>query len=271
PAEGQAVVTTAAAAPAGFPLRYITCGGALLSPELRSAVRSNLGGAIVTQGYGLTETTSIIAGGSWVEPKPGAVGVLYPNTQAKIFDPVSGKGPDKFGELYVRGPQVMQGYLASEPRSLAPDDFLATGDYVKVSGDGHVYIVDRVSDMIRTSQGALVAPSVIEMRLATHPEVADVAVVHLSSSDGDATSGCDTTVAFVELRPDPSSFTGSSAHQCPGERQEQEKAASEILMWYKQRLAATKLSDTELRNLWTSNELVPLLRQLDLRIQVINK
>ena len=82
-------------------LKYITCGGALLPIGLKHEIQQALS-VKITQGYGMTETTSIIAGGSWTEPENGAVGVLYPNTEAKVLDIQTGKGKTIYINLYLK-------------------------------------------------------------------------------------------------------------------------------------------------------------------------
>jgi acyl-CoA synthetase (AMP-forming)/AMP-acid ligase II len=98
-----------------------------------------------------------------------------------VVDPVTGDalGPGEAGELWVRGPQVMAGYL-NRPDATAevldPAGWLRTGDLGHVGAGGHVVIVDRLKELIKVD-GYQVAPAELEALLLTHPLVADAAVV----------------------------------------------------------------------------------------------
>jgi acyl-CoA synthetase (AMP-forming)/AMP-acid ligase II len=111
---------------------------------------------------------------------PGSVGRVMPNTELRVVDPEGGSdlGPGERGELWVRGPQVMAGYL-DRPEATAgiidADDWLKTGDLGYVDSDGNVFVVDRLKDLIKVSAYA-VAPAELEALLLTHPGVADAAV-----------------------------------------------------------------------------------------------
>ena len=163
-------------------LELVVCGGAPLPAAAQRALAARLPGATVGQAYGLTETTVGVsmpdrAAGS----VPGTVGQVIPNTELRVVDPETGRdlGPGQPGELLVRGPQVMAGYLGRPEATaamLGPDGWLRTGDLGLVDGDGNVVIVDRLKELIKVS-GWPVAPAELEALLATHPAVADAAVV----------------------------------------------------------------------------------------------
>ena len=87
------------------------------------------------------------------------------------------------GELIIRGPQVMQGYLnrAVETRNVVKDGWLYTGDIAKMDADGYFYILDRKQEMIISATGLNVYPHEIEEVLYTHPKVKDVAVIGVPS------------------------------------------------------------------------------------------
>lgn len=119
-------------------------------------------GARATQGYGLTETSPVIC----MNPtKPGAAGKLLPNMEGMVMDPESGEGPlplGSWGELYVRGPNVMLGYLGREDATaqvLRADGFLRTGDMAKFDEEGNIWIGDRLKEFIKVKgfQGESVA------------------------------------------------------------------------------------------------------------------
>jgi len=116
-----------------------------------------------------------------VRIKPGSVGVLAPNTEALILDPATGEavGHGVQGELWVRGPQVMAGYLNNPTETASTvdgDGWLHTGDLGWVDTDGHFFIADRIKELIKY-KGFQVPPAELEGLLLTHPEVADAAVI----------------------------------------------------------------------------------------------
>jgi acyl-CoA synthetase (AMP-forming)/AMP-acid ligase II len=163
-------------------LRHVFSGAAPLGADLARAVTRRLGCRML-QGYGMTETspTTHINCGPAAERNPGSVGGLTPNTEARIVDPVTGQdlGPDQPGEIWVRGPQVMKGYLGRPEATAAlidGDGWLHTGDIGSVDSDGHFYVVDRLKELIKY-KGCPVAPAELEALLLTHPAVADAAVI----------------------------------------------------------------------------------------------
>jgi 4-coumarate--CoA ligase len=119
--------------------------------------------------------------------KPGSVGVTAPNTEMMIVDFVTGDalGPDVDGEIWVRGPQVMTGYH-NNPQATADtideDGWLHTGDIGHVDEDGHVYVVDRLKELIKC-KGFQVPPAELEALLLTHPAVADAAVIGIPDEE----------------------------------------------------------------------------------------
>jgi acyl-CoA synthetase (AMP-forming)/AMP-acid ligase II len=131
---------------------------------------------------------------------PGTVGRVMPNTELRVVDPETGRdlGPGQPGELLVRGPQVMAGYLGRPEATAAmvdPDGWLRTGDLGLVDADGNLVIVDRLKELIKVS-GYQVAPAELEAVLAAHPAVADAAVL----GRGDPDHG-EVPVAVVVPRP----------------------------------------------------------------------
>jgi acyl-CoA synthetase (AMP-forming)/AMP-acid ligase II len=129
----------------------------------------------------MTETT---VGGTMPDRElgtaPGSVGRVMPSTGLRVVDPESGRdlGAGQRGELWVRGPQVMKGYL-NRPDATADimeGEWLKTGDLGYVDEDSNVFVVDRLKDLIKVSAYG-VAPAELEALLLTHPQVSDVAVV----------------------------------------------------------------------------------------------
>ncbi|MFL6203823.1 MAG: 4-coumarate--CoA ligase family protein [Acidimicrobiales bacterium] len=160
-------------------LRMVFSGAAPLSAELALECGARLECEVV-QGYGMTElspVTHATPSGGFV---PGSVGVTIPNTELRIVDP-TGKDldVDEDGEVWVRGPQVMKGYLNNEAATKATIDdegWLHTGDIGHVNADGHLFVVDRLKELIKY-KGFQVPPAELEALLLTHPAVADAAVI----------------------------------------------------------------------------------------------
>ncbi|MFN8483556.1 MAG: 4-coumarate--CoA ligase family protein [Anaerolineae bacterium] len=163
-------------------LKSISSGAAPLGKEVEQAVEARLG-CLATQGYGLTETSPV----THFEPrlpnrdKPGSIGILIPNTAAQIVDLASGEalGPGAQGELWIRGPQVMQGYHhnpEATARTVDADGWLHTGDVAVADADGYFWILDRIKELIKY-KGLQVAPAELEAVLVSHPAVADAAVI----------------------------------------------------------------------------------------------
>jgi acyl-CoA synthetase (AMP-forming)/AMP-acid ligase II len=163
-------------------LELIVSGGAPLGAHLQRAVAQRFQHAAVGQAWGMTETS---VGATMPDRElgtaPGSVGRVMPNTQLRVVEPESGRdlGAGERGELWVRGPQVMSGYLNRSQATaeiLGADGWLKTGDLGCVDHDGNVFIVDRLKDLIKVSAYG-VAPAELETLLLTHPGVADAAVV----------------------------------------------------------------------------------------------
>src|SRR5712692_9907605 len=163
-------------------LKMIFSGAAPLGEELSRECMQRIGCSI-RQGYGMTET-SPVTHSSPADPakmKLGSVGPPAPNTECKLVDPATSAelGPNREGEVWVRGPQIMKGYLnnaEATARTIDADDWLHTGDIGFADEDGHFYIVDRVKELIKY-KGFQVAPAELEAILLTHPAVADAAVI----------------------------------------------------------------------------------------------
>jgi acyl-CoA synthetase (AMP-forming)/AMP-acid ligase II len=163
-------------------LKMIFSGAAPLSEDLSRECMERVGCGI-RQGYGMTETSPVTHSSP---PNPddmklGAVGTTAPNTECKLVDPASGDelGPNQEGELWVRGPQVMVGYLnnlEATARTIDDEGWLHTGDIGYADEDGHFYIVDRMKELIKY-KGFQVAPAELEAVLLSHPNIADAAVI----------------------------------------------------------------------------------------------
>lgn len=163
-------------------LHTLFCGAAPLGEALTKLCMERLN-CRIRQGYGMTET-SPVTHSTPSDPsiaKFGSVGVPAPNTECKIvhLDTGEPQAARKEGEICVRGPQIMKGYL-NRPEATAitidADGWLHTGDVGYADEDGHFFIVDRAKELIKY-KGFQVAPAELEAILLTHPAVADVAVI----------------------------------------------------------------------------------------------
>ncbi|XP_052800719.1 probable 4-coumarate--CoA ligase 1 [Mya arenaria] len=144
--------------------------------EVESRLNVNL-----LQAYGLTECSPLTHYDE-VPHKRGTIGRLIPNTQAKVIHPVSGEtlGVGESGEILIRGPQVMVGYLKNQEATneTVKHGWLYTGDIGHVDEDGYFTISDRQKELIKY-KGYQVAPAELEALLCTHPHIQDAAVVGL--------------------------------------------------------------------------------------------
>lgn len=169
-------------------LRWLVSGAAPLSPELVRGCAGRLR-CVVRQAYGMTESGPVTHYTPRAGPhtRPGSVGQCVPNTEFEIVDAATGGslGPRAEGEIWIRGPQIMKGYL-NEPEATAlalhPDGWLRTGDIGYTDEQGYLYIVDRVKEMIKV-KGFQVAPAELEAVLLSHAAVADAAVIGIPDEE----------------------------------------------------------------------------------------
>lgn len=199
-------------------LRAIVCGAAPLGVELEDACSERIGAPVI-QAYGMTE----LSPGATVSPfgqprRPGSVGPPLPGTECRLVDPASERDVEsgERGELWVRGPQVMCGYLNNPAATAAMVDsegWLRTGDVATADEDGWFWIVDRVKELIKY-KGFQVAPAELEAILITHPDVADCAVIGMPDEEAgelpkafvvSAAARCDTgaVMEFVSAQVAP--------------------------------------------------------------------
>lgn len=183
------------------PLKIIFSGAAPLSADLQEAVHQRLG-VMTVQGYGLTETSPVTHAtpNDPAKVKPGSVGPSIRSTQVRIVDLSSGQDLEagKEGEVWMRGPQVMKGYLNrpdATAQTIDADGWIHTGDVGLVDTDGYLYIVDRVKELIKY-KGMQVAPAELEGLLLTHEAVADAAVIPVEDEEAG-----EIPKAFVVLKP----------------------------------------------------------------------
>jgi long-chain acyl-CoA synthetase len=179
-------------------VRFAVCGAAPASAELLTRFEERYGFPLV-EGYGLSEATC----GSTINPvsgprKAGTVGTPFPGQELRIVDRAGNELPQGAdGEVVVRGPNVMRGYLGrpEDTAAVLIDGWLHTGDVGHLDEDGYLTLVGRSKEMIIRG-GENIYPKEIEDVLASDPAVLEAAVIGLP----DETWG-EIVVAFVQARP----------------------------------------------------------------------
>lgn len=160
-------------------------GGATAIQKPVADLWKKVTGTTLAEGYGLTETSPVVTvnkiDGS---ARVGTIGLPVPSTDVKLMDDNGKEAPiGERGEIWVKGPQVMQGYY-NRPDATAEvitaDGYLKTGDVGVFSEDGYLTIVDRIKDMILVS-GFNVYPNEIEEVVAMHPKVMEAAAIGIPS------------------------------------------------------------------------------------------
>ncbi|KAG8784124.1 hypothetical protein FRC16_002239, partial [Serendipita sp. 398] len=184
-------------------VRYVMVGAAPLSPEVaRQFVKILPREAAVGQGYGMTETSTIVC----MQPLQvhhhidGSAGRFISGTHARVVG-LDGRlvGFDEPGELHVKGPQTMYNTYFNNPeanRETFDDGWVRTGDEVVIKRNGDIFIVDRLKEILKV-RGFQVAPAELEGHLLDHSAVADAGVVGVP----DEYSG-EVPAAFIQLQPD---------------------------------------------------------------------
>ncbi|MFB8245487.1 4-coumarate--CoA ligase family protein [Streptomyces sp. NPDC055952] len=176
-------------------LRYLISAAAPLDARLAAACSARLGLPPVGQAYGMTELspgTHVVPLDAMRDAPPGTVGKLIAGTEMRIVsldDPAQDLPAGASGEILIRGPQIMKGYLGRPDATAAmidPDGWLHTGDVGHVDEQGWLFVVDRVKELIKY-KGFQVAPAELEALLLTHPGIADAAVIGTYDDDGNET------------------------------------------------------------------------------------
>jgi len=174
-------------------LRYVIAGGMPLEKAVSDDWQA-LTGNVIVEGYGLTETSPLVCVNHMdTATYNGTIGYPMPGTDVTLRDDNGAIVPlGEPGEMWVRGPQVMQGYWQhpDETRRAMQDGWLKTGDIAVMRPDGALKIVDRKKDMILVS-GFNVYPSEVEAVLAQHPAVLEVACIGVpSEGSGEKVKAC---------------------------------------------------------------------------------
>ncbi|MGW1343897.1 AMP-binding protein [Kribbella sp. NPDC002412] len=182
-------------------LKYVMSAAAPLDGELAEACAKRLGLHAVLQAYGMTElspgTHSVPQDDQ--EPPPGAVGKLFPSTEMRLVG-ADGNDADE-GEIWIRGPQVMKGYLgrpAETDATIDPDGWLHTGDIGRMDERGYLYVIDRVKELIKY-HGYQVPPAELEAVLLTDDRIADAAVIGVQADGNEVPKAFVVPMPGVEL------------------------------------------------------------------------
>lgn len=185
-------------------VRIIMSGAAPLGKELEDALRERFPKAIFGQGYGMTEAGPVLAmnlafAKEAFPVKSGSCGTVVRNAQIKILDTETGQSlpHNQAGEICIRGPEIMKGYLNDPEATAATIDeegWLHTGDVGFIDDDEEIFIVDRVKELIKY-KGFQVAPAELEALLVAHPSIADAAVIPQKNEEAG-----EVPVAFVVKR-----------------------------------------------------------------------
>ncbi|MEV0034655.1 4-coumarate--CoA ligase family protein [Streptomyces sp. NPDC050804] len=190
-------------------LDYVLSAAAPLDARLAAACSARLRLPPVRQAYGMTELSpgTHVVPLTATDPPPGAVGKLLPSTEMRIValdDPDKDTAPGTEGEILIRGPQVMKGYLGrpgATAEMIDADGWVHTGDVGRTDGDGWLFVVDRVKELIKY-KGFQVAPAELEALLLTHEAVADAAVTGVHDPDGN-----EIPKAYIVRRPGAEALT----------------------------------------------------------------
>ncbi|HEX7816560.1 class I adenylate-forming enzyme family protein [Dyella sp.] len=164
-------------------LRFLRCGSAPITPALHEAIEAAFGVPLVVS-YGLSEATCTTTMNPPHARKVGSIGTVLEGQELALFQPGGDErvaaGQD--GEIRIRGPALMQGYVGADVESPIVDGWLRTGDLGRFDAEGYVTITGRIKDVIIRG-GENLSPGLIENQLAKHPSVKECCVVGVADAD----------------------------------------------------------------------------------------
>ena len=164
----------------------VTVGGGMAVLSETAKKWKKITGTNITQGYGLTETSPVVTINKIDDSYNGSIGIPLQSTDIKIIDESGNKlQVGQEGELCVKGPQVMSGYLndsSNKSQNFTSDNYFKTGDIAVINTDGFLKIVDRKKDMI-ISSGYNVYPNEVEDFLGSHEDVIEAGVIGVNDKN----------------------------------------------------------------------------------------
>ncbi|XP_059451720.1 4-coumarate--CoA ligase-like 9 [Corylus avellana] len=184
-------------------LEGVTSGGAPLGKDVIAAFMARFPSVVFVQGYGVTEAAGgmFITAGHAESLHWGSAGRLAGGFESKIVDPDTGDHglpPGCQGELWIKGPSIMKGYVGDPEATFATlvaDGWLRTGDLCYIDKDGFLFIADRLKELIKY-KGNQVPPAELEQMLQSHPEIVDAAVIPYPDEEAG-----EVPMAFVVRQP----------------------------------------------------------------------
>lgn len=164
-------------------LRFLRCGSAPITPALHEAIEDAFGVPLIVS-YGLSEATCTTTMNPPRARKVGSIGTVLEGQELALFQPGGdeqvARGQD--GEIRIRGPVLMQGYVGTDVESPIVDGWLRTGDLGRFDDDGYITITGRIKDVIIRG-GENLSPGLIENQLEKHPAVKECCVVGVTDAD----------------------------------------------------------------------------------------
>ncbi len=171
----------------GADLKTIICGAAPVSPFL--VTEYDKLGIKLLPGYGLTESANLVSGNPESLRKPESVGLPFPNQEFKIVD----------GELWLKGRNMMEGYVGVEEPGAYEDGWFRTGDLVRLDDEGYLYITGRIKEIIVLPNGENVSPAEVEVHFNALPFIQDSQVFESRSALGEPILALEVVLRPTEL------------------------------------------------------------------------
>ena len=156
----------------GDSLKTIICGAANVPQYL--VEEYDKAGVALYPGYGLTESANLVSGNPENLNKPGSVGLIFPEMEYRIVD----------GELWLKGKNMMDGYVGCAEPDAYEDGWFKTGDLVKIDDDGFLYITGRIKEVIVLPTGENISPAELEAEFNTLPFIQDSQVFEDEDENG---------------------------------------------------------------------------------------